>query len=42
VGGLSWGSNYMKTLSGKPDPALMVQHDPWYAAHPEAAWALAS
>jgi DNA polymerase-1 len=42
VGGLSWGSLYMKTPAGKPDPALMVAHDPWYAAHPETAWALAS
>ncbi|MEV6684414.1 DNA polymerase [Streptomyces sp. NPDC051130] len=31
VGGRSWGSLYMKKA------ATMIEHDPWYAAHPEAA-----
>ncbi|MET9959285.1 DNA polymerase [Streptomyces sp. NPDC006326] len=31
VGGRSWGSLYMKTA------ATMIEHDPWYAAHPEEA-----
>ncbi|MGW0468287.1 DNA polymerase [Streptomyces sp. NPDC003027] len=31
VGGASWGSLYMK----KAD--TMIEHDPWYAAHPEEA-----
>ncbi|MEO3974416.1 DNA polymerase [Streptomyces sp. CAU 1734] len=31
VGGSSWGSLYMK------DAETMMAHDPWYAAHPDAA-----
>ncbi|WP_369147095.1 DNA polymerase [Streptomyces sp. R44] len=31
VGGRSWGSLYMKKADA------MVQHDPWYAAHPDEA-----
>lgn len=33
VGGSSWGSLYMKKA------ATMIEHDPWYAAHPDAAHA---
>ncbi|WP_051809726.1 DNA polymerase [Streptomyces sp. NRRL S-378] len=31
VGGVSWGSLYMKKA------ATMIENDPWYAAHPEEA-----
>lgn len=40
VRGRSWGSHYLVDKSGKPDPAALIEHDPYYAAHPAEAHAL--
>lgn len=42
VRGRSWGSHYLLTKAGKPDPAALIEHDPYYAAHPAEAHALAA
>lgn len=40
VGGKSWGSLYMIDKDEKPIPELLVKEDPYYAAHPDEAFAL--
>ncbi|MFE9026206.1 DNA polymerase [Streptomyces iakyrus] len=42
IGGRSWGSLYMKDARGKYVPELLIEHDEWYAANPQAAYAKAA